>query len=144
MILKESNGATLRVLCVICSILVLTHFSPINPIPFFIIHIIFQIVLTTLSVDVIAGDKRGTFGAGGNVGRLISILGINDGNSGNLGGAGSCGIVGIFGVQFKFHADTVKSTLTVGGDGSSGNAGSVTVFGTKCMFGKTTSNQRRI
>jgi hypothetical protein len=40
-----------------------------------------------------AGAKRGTFGAGGNVGRLRSILGMNDGSSGNLGGAGSCGMV---------------------------------------------------
>ena len=93
---------------------------------------------------MIAGEIRGTLGAGGNVGRFKSILGINDGNSGNLGGDGIWGIDGILGAHDKFHADTVKSILIDGGAGNSGNAGSVIVFGTKWIFGKTTSNQRRI
>ena len=77
-----------------CSILVFTPFSHTSQIPFFTIHIICHIELVTLSVDVIAGAIRGTFGAGGRVGKLSSILGINDGSSGSLGGDGSCGILG--------------------------------------------------
>jgi hypothetical protein len=60
------------------------------------------------------------------------MLGINDGSSGSLGGAGSSGIEGMFGDHVIFaQAPIVKSTLIVGGVGSSGRAGSVIVFGTK-------------
>jgi len=103
-----------------------------NQYHFFTIHIIFPTNHSTFRVDVIEGDRRGTFGAGGNIGRFRSMLGINDGNSGNLGGAGSSGMLGIFGDHVIFaHAPTVRSTLIVGGVGNSGNAGSVIVFGTK-------------
>ncbi len=90
-----SNGVTFRVLCVICSILVLTHFSPTSHMPLLTIHNIFATVPTTLSVVEIAGERRGTLGAGGNVGRLSSIDGMKDGSSGSFGGAGNCGIDGI-------------------------------------------------
>ncbi len=89
MILNASNGCTLRVLCVSCSILVFTHFSHTSPIPFFTIQRILPIVLVIFNVADMAGDIRGTFGAGGRVGKFISILGMNDGNSGSLGGAGN-------------------------------------------------------
>ena len=139
MILIESNGSTLRVLCVSCSILVFTHFSHTRPIPFLTIHKIFPIVLVTLSVEVIAGAIRGTFGAGGSVGRLSSMLGINDGSSGSLGGDGICGILGRFTL---YHI--VKSIFAVGGAGNVGSAGRGMLFGTNCTFGKRTSIPRRI
>lgn len=125
-----SNGATFHDLCVICSILVLTHFSPTSPMPLLTIQRILATVPTTLSVVEMAGERRGTLGAGGSVGRLSSIDGMNDGSSGSFGGAGSCGIEGIAhlpprpNLPFCELNVAVRSTLICGGSGSVGSAGS--------------------
>ncbi|MEI7478040.1 MAG: hypothetical protein WCJ81_06215 [bacterium] len=134
-ILKESNGSTLHVLCVNCSILVLTQASPTSPIPFLMIQRILVTIQSTLIVLVIAGAMRGTFGAGGSVGKFIFMLGITEGSSGNFGGAGISGREGR--EMFAFN-------LTVGGHGRSGSDGRAMFFGTNWMFGITTSIPARI
>jgi len=98
---------------------------------------IFATTPTTFSVVAIAGERRGTLGAGGSVGRFNSIDGMNDGSSGSLGGAGSCGIVGIVhfpaspNLPFCALNHAVRSTLICGGSGRDGKAGSGIDFGVK-------------
>ena len=132
-VLRESKGSTFHVLCVNCSIFDFTSPSP-RSLPFLTIQSIFPILLITFNVALIEGERFGIFGAGGNVGRFKSMLGINEGSSGSVGGAGSVGILGIFRSRF---ADIFPQGP--GSAGTSGRSGSSILLGTKRIFGSITS-----
>ena len=129
--LKKSKIGTFHVLCVICSIFALTHFSPTNHIPHLTIQNIFPIKVATLSIAFISGSIFGIFGAGGNTGKSILILGINDGGSGNVGGSGMTGIVG----NDKPFRISMFTCISVGASGRLGNCGNGILIGTKFIFG---------
>jgi hypothetical protein len=99
-------------------------------------------------VVCISSGNFGIFGAGGNTGNSIFILGINDGISGKSGGDGITGIAGKFKDKSSFsnciikifiiltHAETHSTfTAIVGGLGKFGKLGNGTEVGTKSNLG---------
>jgi hypothetical protein len=139
---KKSNIGTFRDLCVICSILPLTHFSPTNPIPHLMIQKTFPIKSATFNIALISGNILGIFGAGGNTGNCILMVGMNDGGSGNVGGSGITGIVGNdIPAKRSISKLYIISRLTsiVGGSGRLGNCGNGILSGTRFIFGNVMS-----
>lgn len=136
--LKKSKTGTFHVLCVICSTFALTDFSPTRPIPHLTIQNIFPMKSATLRTAFISGNIFGIFGAGGNTGRSILMLGMNDGGSGNVGGSGITGMVGNDMLSMKLIFSPYKIsrfTSTLGGSGKFGNCGNGIFIGTKFIFG---------
>ena len=82
-----------------------------------------------LMTALMAGLIGGTLGAGGKVGKVISMFRSISGSSGKVGGGGSIGMIGI-----------VRFTSNPLGTGRSGNWARVTFLGINLNFGSIISS----
>ncbi|MFZ5341218.1 MAG: hypothetical protein ACOZBL_01235 [Patescibacteria group bacterium] len=133
----KSNGKTLFVLWVNCSILAFTFHSATSHIQDFIIQYNRQINFAISSMILISGINAGILGAGGNSGRSKSIVGKNEGKTGNSGSSGNNGIAG------KVKSKDIPSP-NFGGFGRSGILGKLNAIGAKVNFGRTISIPKSI